>query len=122
MVLTGRAALVALLCVVPIALAPDPAVVFVVLFAALAVAVVVDIALAVSPAGWTSPGPGTRSAARSVGRLGTERAPPRQAAVPRPAARRLAAECARRAPHPRGGISCGTTDHTDHHTAADTAR
>ncbi|BBY19136.1 DUF58 domain-containing protein [Mycolicibacterium litorale] len=51
MVLTGRAALVALLCVVPIALAPDPAVVFVVLFAALAVAVVVDIALAVSPRG-----------------------------------------------------------------------
>ncbi|MGE2715794.1 DUF58 domain-containing protein [Mycolicibacterium litorale] len=49
MVLTGRAALVALLCVVPIALAPGPAVAFVVLFAALAVAIAVDVTLAASP-------------------------------------------------------------------------
>lgn len=49
MVLTGRAALVALLCVVPIGLAPAPAAVFVALLAALLVAIVVDVALAASP-------------------------------------------------------------------------
>lgn len=49
MVLTGRAALVALLCVLPIAFAPDPAVAFALLWAVLAVAVVADIALAASP-------------------------------------------------------------------------
>ncbi|KUI36824.1 DUF58 domain-containing protein [Mycobacterium sp. GA-2829] len=51
MVLTGRAALIALLCVVPIALAPAPAVAFAVLAAVLAVAVVVDVALAAGPRG-----------------------------------------------------------------------
>lgn len=49
MVLTGRAALVALLCVLPITLAPAPAPAFAALAAALAVAVAVDAALAASP-------------------------------------------------------------------------
>jgi uncharacterized protein (DUF58 family) len=48
-VLTGRAALIALLCVLPIAFAPVPATAFVALFAALAVATLVDVALAASP-------------------------------------------------------------------------
>ena len=48
-VLTGRTGLVALICVLPIALSPWPATTFVVLLAALAVAVVVDVALAASP-------------------------------------------------------------------------
>lgn len=49
MVLTGRAALMALLCALPIAVVPAPAVAFVVLLAALVVAVVVDAACAASP-------------------------------------------------------------------------
>ncbi|MDY6871672.1 MAG: DUF58 domain-containing protein [Actinomycetota bacterium] len=49
MVLTGRAALIALLCVLPIAVAPAPAVAFVALFGTLILAIVADIALAVSP-------------------------------------------------------------------------
>lgn len=49
MVLTGRAGLVALVCVLPIALAPWPATVFVAALAALFTAVVVDIALAGNP-------------------------------------------------------------------------
>ncbi|WP_197375238.1 DUF58 domain-containing protein [Mycolicibacterium baixiangningiae] len=49
MVLTGRAALIALLCVVPIGAAPAPGVAFVALFGALLAAIVVDIALAASP-------------------------------------------------------------------------
>ncbi|WP_193046709.1 DUF58 domain-containing protein [Mycolicibacterium baixiangningiae] len=49
MVLTGRAALIALLCVVPIGAAPAPGVAFVVLVGALLAAIVVDIALAASP-------------------------------------------------------------------------
>lgn len=48
MVLTGRTGLVALICVVPIAVAPWPATAFVVLAALLAAAVGVDIALAAS--------------------------------------------------------------------------
>lgn len=49
MVLTGRVGLIALICVLPIALSPWPATTFVVLLAALVVAVVADIALAASP-------------------------------------------------------------------------
>ncbi|WP_144208370.1 DUF58 domain-containing protein [Mycobacterium tilburgii] len=49
MVLTGRTGLVALLCVIPIALSPWPARVFEALLAALAAVVAVDIALAASP-------------------------------------------------------------------------
>ena len=49
MVLTGRTALAALLCVLPIAVAPAPGVAFVALFGALLLAVVVDTALAASP-------------------------------------------------------------------------
>ncbi|MET0900964.1 MAG: DUF58 domain-containing protein [Mycobacterium sp.] len=49
MILTGRTGLVALLCVVPVALAPWPATAFVVLLATLAVAVALDITLAASP-------------------------------------------------------------------------
>ena len=43
MVLTGRTGLVALICVLPIALSPWPARAFVVLLVALAIVVVVDI-------------------------------------------------------------------------------
>lgn len=50
MVLTGRTGLVALICVLPIALSPWPATTFVALLIALTVLVVVDIALAASPA------------------------------------------------------------------------
>lgn len=49
MVLTGRAGLVALLCVLPIALAPWPATAFVALLALLGAAVTADVALAASP-------------------------------------------------------------------------
>lgn len=49
MVLTGRAGLLALLCVLPIALSPWPATAFGVLLLALAALVVVDVALAGSP-------------------------------------------------------------------------
>jgi uncharacterized protein (DUF58 family) len=45
-VLTGRTGLVALICVLPIALSPWPATAFSVLFALLAIAVVVDVSLA----------------------------------------------------------------------------
>jgi uncharacterized protein (DUF58 family) len=48
-VLTGRAALAALLCVLPIAVAPAPGVAFVALSGALLLAIVVDTALAASP-------------------------------------------------------------------------
>ncbi len=48
MVLTGRAGLVALVCVVPIVLSPWPAVAFVALLALLAVVVAIDVALAAS--------------------------------------------------------------------------
>lgn len=46
MVFTGRTGLVALICVLPISVAPWPATVFVVLFGVLLLAVVVDVALA----------------------------------------------------------------------------
>ena len=46
MILTGRAGLAALICVLPIAVAPWPAIVFGILLAALTAAVVLDIALA----------------------------------------------------------------------------
>ncbi len=49
MVLTGRAGLIALLCAVPIAVAPRPAATFAALLALLAVAVLVDVALAANP-------------------------------------------------------------------------
>ena len=59
MVLTGRTGLVALICVLPIALSPWPATAFTVLLALLAVAVAVDVALAASTrAAAASPGPG----------------------------------------------------------------
>ncbi len=48
MVLTGRAGLVALICVLPIALAPWPATAFMILLALLVVAVAVDVSLAAS--------------------------------------------------------------------------
>ena len=48
MVLTGRAGLVALICVLPIVLSPWPATVFIALLALLALAVAVDVALAAS--------------------------------------------------------------------------
>ncbi|BBX46838.1 DUF58 domain-containing protein [Mycobacterium cookii] len=50
MVLTGRTGVLALLCVLPIALSPTPAESFVTLLAVLAVAVLVDIGLAANPA------------------------------------------------------------------------
>ncbi|UJL30575.1 DUF58 domain-containing protein [Mycolicibacterium sp. jd] len=49
MVLTGRAGLIALLCALPVVLSPYPATTFAVLAALLAVAVLVDVALAGSP-------------------------------------------------------------------------
>ena len=49
MILTGRAGLVALICIVPIALSPWPARAFLVLLVALAAVVAVDIGLAASP-------------------------------------------------------------------------
>ncbi|MEZ0341658.1 DUF58 domain-containing protein [Mycobacterium sp. pV006] len=62
MVLTGRVALIALLCAVPVALSPAPGATFVALLAALAVAVVVDIALAGSPRALTLTRSGPTSA------------------------------------------------------------
>jgi uncharacterized protein (DUF58 family) len=50
-ILTGRAALVALICALPVTLAPWPATAFVVLLVGLGAAVVIDIALAADPAG-----------------------------------------------------------------------
>ncbi|MGA8329997.1 MAG: DUF58 domain-containing protein, partial [Mycobacterium sp.] len=50
MVLTGRTAVIALLCVLPIALSPTPAASFVILMALLVLAVLVDIGVAASPA------------------------------------------------------------------------
>ncbi|MDT5083274.1 MAG: hypothetical protein QOJ61_317 [Mycobacterium sp.] len=49
MILTGRTGLIALLCVLPIALSPRPATSFTVLLALLAAAVVADVGLAASP-------------------------------------------------------------------------
>ena len=49
MILTGRAGLIALLCVLPIALSPRPAASFTVLLALLAAAVIADVGLAASP-------------------------------------------------------------------------
>ncbi len=49
MILTGRAGLVALLCLLPIAVSPWPATAFVAMLAILAVAIIIDIALAASP-------------------------------------------------------------------------
>lgn len=49
MILTGRVGLIALLCAIPIAFSPKPALTFVVLLALLAVALVVDMVLAGSP-------------------------------------------------------------------------
>src|SRR6202034_732895 len=48
-ILTGRTGLIALLCVLPIALSPQPAASFTVLLALLAAAVIADIGLAASP-------------------------------------------------------------------------
>jgi len=48
-ILTGRTGLIALLCVLPIALSPRPATSFTVLLALLAAAVVADVGLAASP-------------------------------------------------------------------------
>ena len=49
MILTGRTGLIALLCVLPIALSPRPAASFAVLLALLAAAVIADVGLAASP-------------------------------------------------------------------------
>ena len=49
MILTGRVGLIALICVIPIAFSPWPAIVFGVLLAALVAAVIADIGLAASP-------------------------------------------------------------------------
>ena len=62
MVLTGRVGLIALLCAVPITLSPRPALVFAVALAALAAAVLVDVALAGSPRRLTLTRDGARSA------------------------------------------------------------
>lgn len=51
MILTGRAGLVALICVLPIAVSPWPATAFVALLVALGVAVAVDVGLAANTAG-----------------------------------------------------------------------
>jgi uncharacterized protein (DUF58 family) len=48
-ILTGRAGLIALICVLPIAFSPWPAIAFVALLAALVVVIIVDVALAASP-------------------------------------------------------------------------
>lgn len=50
MILTGRAALIALVCALPVALAPWPATAFAVLLAVLAAAVLLDVALTTDPA------------------------------------------------------------------------
>lgn len=50
MILTGRTALIALVCALPVGLAPWPATAFAVLLAGLAVAVMLDVALAADPA------------------------------------------------------------------------
>ncbi|MEB3034857.1 DUF58 domain-containing protein [[Mycobacterium] nativiensis] len=50
MILTGRTALVALICALPVALAPWPATAFAVLLTGLGIAVVIDAALAADPA------------------------------------------------------------------------
>lgn len=50
MILTGRAALVALVCALPVTLAPWPATAFAVLLAGLGIAVLLDVALAADPA------------------------------------------------------------------------
>ncbi|CAA0082746.1 Uncharacterised protein [Mycolicibacterium vanbaalenii] len=62
MILTGRTGLVALLCVVPIAFSPRPALAFAVLLAVLAIAVAVDVALAGSPRALTLTRSGQTSA------------------------------------------------------------
>ncbi|MDT5279481.1 MAG: hypothetical protein QOJ20_676, partial [Mycobacterium sp.] len=48
MILTGRVGLIALICLLPIAISPWPAITFVVLLAALAAVVIADVALAAS--------------------------------------------------------------------------
>ncbi len=48
MILTGRAGLIALICVLPLAFSPSPAVAFGVLLAALVAAIIVDVAMAAS--------------------------------------------------------------------------
>ncbi len=48
MILTGRVGLIALICVLPIAISPWPAITFVVLLAAVAAVVIADVALAAS--------------------------------------------------------------------------
>ncbi|MHC9295226.1 DUF58 domain-containing protein [Mycobacterium sp. LTG2003] len=62
MVLTGRAGLVALICVLPIAVAPWPAIAFTVLLGLLAAAVTVDVVLAGSPRGLRIERSGERAA------------------------------------------------------------
>jgi uncharacterized protein (DUF58 family) len=72
MILTGRTGLVALICILPIALAPSPAGAFVVLLAALAVVIVVDIMLAASTGALRfsrSPDTSVRLGQESVGSL-----------------------------------------------------
>jgi uncharacterized protein (DUF58 family) len=72
MILTGRTGLVALICILPIALAPSPAGAFVVLLAALASVVVVDILLAASTGALRfsrSPDTSVRLGQESVGSL-----------------------------------------------------
>ena len=51
MILTGRAGLIALICVLPLAISPWPAIAFVVLLAALVAVILVDVALAASTRG-----------------------------------------------------------------------
>ncbi|WNG87153.1 DUF58 domain-containing protein [Mycobacterium sp. ITM-2016-00317] len=62
MVLTGRVGLIALLCALPIVLSPSPAATFAALAALLAVAVMVDVALAGSPRALTMTRSGPTSA------------------------------------------------------------
>ncbi len=119
MVLTGRTGLVALICVLPIALSPWPATAFVVLLALLAVAVAVDVALAASTrrlrftrSGDTAARLGQPVAAE----LTIENAGPPP--VARPGPRRLAAQRAGRAAHPSLDMRCRATDSGGHLAAA----
>jgi uncharacterized protein (DUF58 family) len=52
-ILTGRAGLIALICVLPLAISPRPAIAFVVLLAALVAVIIVDVMLAASTRGLT---------------------------------------------------------------------
>ena len=119
MILTGRAGLIALICVLPIAFSPWPAIAFVVLLAGLIAVVALDVALAASTRRLIC----TRSG-DTAARLGqpvdavllveNARVDPSPA---RPDSRRLGAERAGRATHSSGEYRCRATC-SAHDTAA----